>query len=173
MPVLCTAVFILSVSAAGAQAPGGDNDWPQFRGPNASGVARTANPPTAWDAATSKNIKWKTPIPGLARSSPIVWRDRIYVVTAVASSGTPTVVAGDSSKAGIDPANDMVSHTWRLLAIDIYLASDDGSIVVAQAGPSFALLSTNAMGEILMATPAITGDMLIVRTRTQLIGISS
>jgi outer membrane protein assembly factor BamB len=63
-------------------------------------------------------VAWKTAIPGLAHSSPIVWGGRIYVTTAVASAGNPTVRIGDSSKAGIDSATDTVSHTWRLLSID-------------------------------------------------------
>ena len=60
-----------------------------------------------------RNVAWKTPIPGLAHSSPIVWGDRVYVTTAVASSGTPTVKTGDSNRAGIGAAPDMVSHTWH------------------------------------------------------------
>jgi outer membrane protein assembly factor BamB len=63
-------------------------------------------------------VAWKTTIPGLAHSSPIVWGGRIYVTTAVASAGNPTVRIGDSSKAGIDSATDTVSHAWRLLSID-------------------------------------------------------
>jgi outer membrane protein assembly factor BamB len=92
-------------------------NWPGFRGANAAGVAAGA-PPVSWDAKAMRNVAWKTAIPGLAHSSPIVWGDRIYVTTAVASSGTPTVKTGDSNRAGIDPAQDMVTHTWRLLAID-------------------------------------------------------
>ena len=110
--VLWTAT-VLATSVAGANA----QNWPAFRGANGAGVA-TGTPPVAWDAAAKKNVAWKTSIPGLAHSSPIVWGDRIYVTTAVASSGAPKVVTGDSSKAGIDPAADMVAHTWRLLALD-------------------------------------------------------
>ena len=71
-----------------------------------------------WDVKTRRNVAWTVAIPGMGHSSPIVWGDRVYVTTAVASSGTPTVVTGDSSKSGIDAAADMVSHTWRLIAID-------------------------------------------------------
>src|SRR6187431_396434 len=111
--VLAWLMIGLSCGAAAAQA----QDWPSFRGANAGGVAAGA-PPVSWDGKAMRNVAWKTPIPGLAHSSPIVWGDRIYVTTAVASSGTPTVTTGDSSKAGIDPAQDIVTHTWRLIAID-------------------------------------------------------
>jgi outer membrane protein assembly factor BamB len=76
------------------------------------------DPPTAWDLRSARNVAWKTAIPGLAHSSPIVWGNRIYLTTAVASSGKPGVVTGDSSKSGIDSATDMVSHEWRLIALD-------------------------------------------------------
>jgi len=95
------------------------NDWPQFRGRDAAGVARgNAAPPIAWSAAPAKGIAWKTAIPGLAHSSPIVWGNRVYVTTAVASDGKPSVVLGDVSKSGIDSAADNGKHTWRLLSID-------------------------------------------------------
>ena len=95
--------------------PAAAQNWPAFRGPDATGVAAGARPPSTWDAATSKNVAWKTAIPGLAHSSPIVWGNRVYVTTAVASSGRAAVAKG---AAGIDSADDMVSHTWRLIAID-------------------------------------------------------
>ena len=233
-------------------------------------------------------MAWKTAIPGLAHSSPIVWGDRVYLTTAVPSSGTPKVVTGDSSKSGItnvgkfirayDPATgrelwrladaatqvkvpspvaagDLVilsggyppagrpiyaikpggsgelaasSLAWSqpngspytgtplvyegivyictdsgiLSAYDaktgerlyrsrvspsaggfsaspvaangrIYLASEDGDVFVVKAGRQFELLSSNPMGEICMATPAISGNMLILRTQGHLVGIAA
>jgi outer membrane protein assembly factor BamB len=55
----------------------------------------------------------------------------------------------------------------------LYLTSEDGDIFVVRAGRKYELLSTNHMGETLMATPAISGNMLIVKTQTQLVGIGS
>ena len=55
----------------------------------------------------------------------------------------------------------------------LYLTSEDGDIFVVRAGRTFELLATNPMGETLMATPAISGNMLIVKTQTQLVGIGS
>ena len=92
-------------------------NWPSFRGANATGTA-TGTPPISWDVKGKKNVAWQTPLPGLAHSSPIVWGDRVYVTTALASSGAATVKTGDSSRAGIDPATDMVGHTWKLIALD-------------------------------------------------------
>src|SRR5258706_10601163 len=54
-------------------------EWPSFRGPGATGVADGQRLPDAWDGAKEIQIKWKTEIPGLAHSSPIVWGDQIFV----------------------------------------------------------------------------------------------
>ena len=104
---------VVALAAVPAQA----QNWPAFRGANAEGVS-TGRPPVQWDGKTKRNVAWDTALPGLAHSSPIVWGDRVYVTTAVASRGTPSLLTGDSSRAGIDSAPDMVTHTWKLIALD-------------------------------------------------------
>lgn len=52
-------------------------DWPQFRGPGALGISAETGLPQEWSA--TKNIIWKTPLPGPGSSSPIVWGDHVYV----------------------------------------------------------------------------------------------
>ena len=61
---------------------GADSNWPQFRGPDATGVA-SGTPPVEWNGESGKNILWKTEIPGLGHSSPIIWGDRIFLTSAV------------------------------------------------------------------------------------------
>ena len=56
-------------------------DWPQFRGPNSDGNYTGPKLPTEW--GTDKNVVWKTPIPGHGWSSPIVWKGKVYLTTAV------------------------------------------------------------------------------------------
>jgi outer membrane protein assembly factor BamB len=58
-----------------------DRNWHQWRGPLASGVAPLAEPPIHWDQR--KNIKWKAEVPGEGSGTPIVWEDRIFVLSAV------------------------------------------------------------------------------------------
>jgi outer membrane protein assembly factor BamB len=65
-------------------------NWHQFRGPLSTGVAPLGNPPLEW--SETKNIKWKVPIPGRGSSSPIVWGDRIFVLTAVKTDRTKDAV---------------------------------------------------------------------------------
>ncbi len=57
------------------------DNWHQWRGPEANGVSRTANPPTTW--SETKNIKWKIPLGGRGVSSPIVWGDRVFLLSSV------------------------------------------------------------------------------------------
>src|SRR5262245_40303211 len=71
--------ILLATSSANAQ------NWPSFRGDRASGVADGKPAPVKWDVPKGENVLWKTPIPGLSVASPIVWTDRVFVVTAVSS----------------------------------------------------------------------------------------
>jgi len=50
----------------------------------------------------------------------------------------------------------------------VYVASDDGHVVVLEAGPELRVLADNDLGESILATPAISGGRLLIRTRTQL-----
>lgn len=104
--------FLISLTAQVLAA----GDWPQFRGPGASGVGDGANPPLRWDAEKGTNILWKTPIPGLSVASPIVWGERIYVVTAISGDRRQTIrtdLYGDT-----DSVSDSTPHTWKVFALD-------------------------------------------------------
>lgn len=70
----------LAVSVRSARADA-DQNWPQWRGPLGTGVAPNADPPVEW--SESKNIRWKTKLPGKGHSTPIVWGDRIFLTTAI------------------------------------------------------------------------------------------
>src|SRR5215472_9887312 len=59
------------------------DNWPQFRGPGALGVAEDARLPDAW--SETENVLWKTPIVGMGWSSPIVWGNRVYLTTAISA----------------------------------------------------------------------------------------
>lgn len=104
-----------AVSLASAQARNAGN-WPQFRGPAASGVADGANVPTEWDVSDRTNILWKTPIPGLAHSSPVVWGERVFVSTAVPATGDAELKVGLYG-AG-ESAKDMIEHEFKLYCLD-------------------------------------------------------
>jgi outer membrane protein assembly factor BamB len=90
--------------------------WPSFRGRSASGIQEGMHLPDRWDGTTGENILWRTPIPGLAHSSPIVWGDRVFVTTAV--SGNPAA----SFKPGLygdgDASEDRSKQKWMIIALD-------------------------------------------------------
>jgi outer membrane protein assembly factor BamB len=91
-------------------------NWPSFRGANAAGVAEGKPTAVKWNVATGENVAWKTPVPGVAVSSPIVWGDRVFVSTAISSDpnqGIRTGLYGD-----VEPVNDASKHSWHLIAID-------------------------------------------------------
>ena len=70
----------------------------------------------AWDASKSVNVRWKTPIPGLSHSSPVVWGNKVFVVSAVTSG------AKDETRFGlygdVAPVKDDPKHTWKVYALD-------------------------------------------------------
>jgi hypothetical protein len=69
--------------------------WPSFRGMEASGVADGQHPPIHWEMQKGENVRWKTPIPGLGHSSPVVWGQRLFVTTAISSSPNSEFKAGN------------------------------------------------------------------------------
>lgn len=107
----CLAILVVCLSAITANA----QNWPSFRGPNASGVAEGSNPPVTWDAEKAQNVLWRTAIPGLSHASPIVWGNNIFVITAISGDSKSSFQAKDR---GIGLANDDVKHTWMIYAID-------------------------------------------------------
>lgn len=90
-------------------------NWHQWRGPEATGVAPLGKPPTEW--SETKNIKWKVEIPGHGSASPIVWGDRIFVLTAIKTEQT----AEDKAAAATQRASQF------------RLAADDGLLLAQQS----------------------------------------
>jgi outer membrane protein assembly factor BamB len=90
--------------------------WPSFRGPGASGLADGQSLPDTWNVKTGENVVWRTPIPGLAHSSPVVWGNRVFVTTAISSKGHATFKPGLYGDG--DASEDRSSHKFVLYAID-------------------------------------------------------
>ncbi len=81
LPIFCVATLI-AVIAAGLAAE--DTYWPYWRGPAADGMA-VGDAPVNW--TDTENVRWKTDIPGLGNSSPVVWGDQVFVTTAIPTDG--------------------------------------------------------------------------------------
>ena len=101
---------LLFAAAAAAQ------NWPSFRGLGASGVADHQNLPSAWNISKGAHIAWKSTVPGLAHSSPIVWGDRIFVTTAISSrpdAGFKRGLYGEG-----DASEDHSAQQWKVLCLN-------------------------------------------------------
>ena len=85
--------LLISVAALHAE------NWPQFRGPTHQGRSAESGLPLHWSATS--NVVWKTPIPGEAWSSPIVWNDRVFVTTATDNGQTCRVLSLDAASGRI------------------------------------------------------------------------
>ncbi len=92
------------------------NSWPSFRGVQAAGVADGQQLPDAWNPKTREHVRWRTPIPGLAHSSPIVWGDRVFVTSAVSSDAKATFRPGLYGDG--DASADRSTQRWMLYALD-------------------------------------------------------
>jgi len=110
--------IVLLASGLVVHSADGDYYWPQWRGPEANGVARNADPPIEW--SETRNVSWKVEIPGRGSGSPVIWDDRIYLLTAI-----PEGVTGEAAHAprGGEPQRGV--HQFAVLAID----RRDGSVV--------------------------------------------
>ncbi len=101
---------------AGAPALADAAHWPSYHGTGARGVG-AGSPPTSWDIEAGTNVLWRTAVPGLAHASPIIWDDRIYLVTATSAEDSPELKVG--LYGDITTAKDQeIVHTWWLLAYD-------------------------------------------------------
>ena len=107
--------YLFALGFVALMLPSHAADWPQFRGPGASGVDAARPLPVEWNVETGRNVRWRTPLPGLGHASPIVYGDRVYVATAVGPGDAELKVGlyGD-----IEPVKENGSHQWRLLAVE-------------------------------------------------------
>jgi len=110
-PIALAAVCAVSVLVSTPLAQTGDAHWPQWRGPLANGVAPDATPPLKWSETT--NVRWKVAIPGRGSSTPVVWGNRIYLLTAI-----PVGVPGDAQHEPRGGLRSFGVHRFVVMAID-------------------------------------------------------
>ena len=111
------AVLTLGQGVLGA----GPGDWPYWRGPAVDGMA-VGDAPLRW--SDTQNVAWKTDIPGLGNSSPVIWGDQIFLTTAIptgaaaAAAPSPAAAAqagrgGPGGGSGPQP-----EHRFEVLSLD-------------------------------------------------------
>lgn len=98
------------------------DQWPQWRGPLATGVAPLADPPLRW--SESENIRWKVELPGKGHSTPLVWGERLFLTTAV-----PVGEALEPKYADVPGAHDNALISHRHDFVVLALERSTGKIV--------------------------------------------
>lgn len=91
-------------------------DWPQFRGIGATGVSEGRPMPAVWNVAAGTNVLWKTAVPGLGLSSPVVWGDMLCVTSAI--SGKADAKLRPGLYGDIESVPDDTSHEWHVYCLD-------------------------------------------------------
>ena len=102
----------------GAQPAGAERYWGQWRGPEATGVARHADPPLTW--SETEHVAWKVEVPGRGSASPIVWGDKVFLLTAVpVGDPVPAAAPGPAARPrGRRGAQEMRRQQFLILAFD-------------------------------------------------------
>jgi outer membrane protein assembly factor BamB len=93
-------------------------NWPGWRGPGNAGVSPHGNPPIEW--SETKNVKWKIEIPGQGHASPIVWEDKVFVLTAIKTDEEVEKPEPQESTVDRGPPTDKANtiHEFVVMAIN-------------------------------------------------------
>ncbi len=174
MKVRCAAAACLaSLCTAAAVA----EDWPCFRGPSRQGVSSETDLPLRWSA--TENVRWTAPVPGESWSSPIVWRDRVFVTTATEEGKSCRILSLDAATGAVlwdkevlrqvpGKKNDRNTFATPTPCTDgdrVYAAFGDGSFVavgfdgaVAWTNRDFPFRSEHGLG----TSPILWQDLLVM-----------
>jgi outer membrane protein assembly factor BamB len=124
-------LLLLALSGFAAEA----QDWPEFRGPTGQGISTERGLPLEW--SESRNVIWKTPVPGLGWSSPVVAGGRVWVTTAIEQRGA----------------------SLRALAFDVQTGREVVNTEVFRIGNASLLNPKNSFAS---PTPIVEGDRVYV-----------
>jgi outer membrane protein assembly factor BamB len=153
--------------------PAADNNWANWRGPNYNGALEEANPPTSWSA--DQNICWKVEVPGNGKSTPIIWEDRIYLISAIetykpgpkaaaAGQSPPTAPPGRGGRGGMNNPQPTNIYQFVVLAYDRHDGHEVWRTIVHEAVPHEAGHSTNSFAS---SSPITDGKHLFVSFGSQ------
>lgn len=168
--------LVLLAFASSARA----DNWPQWRGPNNDGICHETGLPTKW--SKSENVAWRTPLPGQAGATPVVWDDRIFLTSAndagdllllclntngkilwqqAISSGNKVVRDGEGNYASPSPSTDG-KFVWTFMGTgELACFSIDGK-------PKWKFNVADRYGKLNIAfgmtsTPVLDGDRLYMQ----------
>lgn len=131
------------------------DNWPQWRGPLANGIAPHGDPPIQWDEQT--NIRWKRPLPGLGSSTPIIWENRVFVLTAVETDRPAQNPPRADPRAKTIPPKNL--HQFMVLCFDRQTGEERWRRVACEEAPHEGRHSTNTFAS---SSPVTDGQRLYV-----------
>jgi outer membrane protein assembly factor BamB len=122
----------------------------------------------------SESIAWSRTGRGPYMPTPLIYRDVLYVLSNNGVFDAYNLRSGDEIyRQRLDPVGSGFSASPVAADGKIYLSSEDGEMFVVAAGAPFKPIATNSMGELLMATPALSDGVMYVRTAVSLSAIGT
>ncbi len=138
-------------------------NWPGWRGPRGDGTSLEAGVPAKWNGVTGENIAWKTEIPGSGHSSPILWGDRVLVVTCLENTSERALLSLDRTTGKILWQKPVLSaplekkHSLNSFASGTP-ATDGKRIYVSFLAPDFSSESERTPGDMVVAAYDFDGN---------------
>jgi outer membrane protein assembly factor BamB len=124
------------------------------------------------DETSNSHIAWCVTRDGTYLQTPLIYGDYLY---AVRSNGVLRCLEAKTGKRVYEErlGTGRTAFTSSPVGADgkVYATSEEGDVYVFQAGPSFKLLATNPLGEVCLATPAISRGTLFFRTQDHLVAV--
>ena len=117
--LLVSSLLALLLGTVGTAQEKAQKYWPQWRGPAGTGSAEEANPPFQWSEI--KNIRWRVEIPGRGHSTPIIWKDQVFLTTAI-----PTGTKLPPRYSGAPGAHDNLPVTQKQRYVILSINREDG-----------------------------------------------
>lgn len=74
-------------------------NWPGWRGPEGDGTSIETNLPAEWDSIM--NVLWKSRVPGIGHSSPVIWENRLFITSALPESGEKILLCYDTQNGAL------------------------------------------------------------------------
>ncbi|HEX5447323.1 MAG TPA: PQQ-binding-like beta-propeller repeat protein [Pirellulales bacterium] len=162
----------------GGTLPAGAQDWTRFRGPNGSGVSDAQTVPTQW---SEKDYNWKVSLPGIGHSSPVIWGDKIFLISAFDDTATRLVLCLRADDGQIEwqreyPSTPHSKHQLNSFASSTPCVDEERVYVTWTAPEEFTLLALDHQGNEVWrrnlgpfvsqhsggASPVVYGDLLIM-----------
>lgn len=150
--------LLFSFTISSAQSNKELDNWSQWRGPLGTGAAVQGNPPTEF--SETKNLKWKTAIPGKGHATPIVWEDKIIIQTAVETDEKVEIVADKPESEGqrrMSGTKTDAIHEFRVILVNRETGKIEWQKTVAKEWPQE---STHNLGSWASNSPCTDGEYI-------------